>query len=154
MKPYCLSALVFLLASFACGKTSAHTEKVLTKVADIPMPGPAVRFDYQSFDPSSGRLYIAHMNADQLVIFDTTKRQVGANLDGFPRVHGVPWAGAIHRVYASATGSHQVVAVDIETLKIVGRAGPIVYPDGLAYAPKQNRIFVSDEHGGVDGGVH
>jgi hypothetical protein len=30
------------------------------------MPGPPVRFDYQSFDPASGRLYIAHMNADQL----------------------------------------------------------------------------------------
>jgi hypothetical protein len=114
------------------------------------MPGPAVRFDYQSFDPSSGRLYIAHMNADQLVVFDTSKRQVVANLDGFPRVHGVTVASAIHRVYASATGSHQVNAVDSDTLKIVGKGGPIVYPDGLAYAPKQNKIFVSDEHGGVD----
>jgi DNA-binding beta-propeller fold protein YncE len=114
------------------------------------MPGPAVRFDYQSFDPSSGRLYIAHMNADQLVVFDTAKRQVVANLDGFARVHGVTVADAIHRVYASATGLHQVVAVDTDTLKIVGTAGPIVYPDGLAYAPKQNKIFVSDEHGGVD----
>jgi hypothetical protein len=37
---------------------------VLKKVADVPMPGPAVRFDDQTFDPSSGRLYIAHMNAD------------------------------------------------------------------------------------------
>ena len=123
---------------------------VLTEVADIPMPGPAVRFDYQSFDPSTGRLYIAHMNADQLVVFDTLKRQVVANLDGFPRVHGVTLAGAIHRLYASATGSHQVEAVDTDTLKIVGKAGPVVYPDGLAYAPKQNKVFVSDEHGGAD----
>ena len=36
-------------------------------VADVPMPGPAVRFDYQMFDPSSGRLYIAHMNADRQI---------------------------------------------------------------------------------------
>jgi DNA-binding beta-propeller fold protein YncE len=114
------------------------------------MPGPAVRFDYQSFDPSSGRLYIAHMNADQLIVFDTSKRQVVANLDGFPRIHGVTVAAGIHRLYASATGAHQVAAVDTDTLKIVGNAGPIVYPDGLAYAPKQNKIFVSDEHGGVN----
>ena len=33
----------------------------LKQVADIRMPGPAVRFDYQSLDISSGRLYIAHM---------------------------------------------------------------------------------------------
>jgi hypothetical protein len=90
------------------------------------------------------------MNADQLVVFDTAKRQVVANLDGFARVHGVTVADAIHRVYASATGLHQVVAVDTDTLKIVGNGGPVVYPDGLAYAPKQNKVFVSDEHGGVD----
>ena len=114
------------------------------------MPGPAVRFDYQTFDPSSGRLNIAHMNADQLVVFDTSKRQVLANLDGFKRVHGLTAAPEIHRLFASATGDHQVGAVDTETLEIVGTAGPVTYPDGLAYAPKQNKVFVSDKHGGVD----
>jgi DNA-binding beta-propeller fold protein YncE len=150
MKPLCLCALVFLSTSFACGQSSTLTEKVLTRVADIPMPGLAVRFDYQTFDPSSGRLYIAHMNADQLVVFDTLKRQVVANLDGFKRVHGVALATEIHRLYASVTGNHQVAAVDTESLETLGTAGPITYPDGLAYAPKQNKVFVSDEHGGVD----
>jgi DNA-binding beta-propeller fold protein YncE len=90
------------------------------------------------------------MNADQLVVFDTSKRQVVANLDGFKRVHGVTVAPEIHRLYASVTGNHQVAAVDTESLKTLGTAGPITYPDGLAYAPKQNKVFVSDEHGGVD----
>lgn len=123
---------------------------VLTKVADIPMPGPAVRFDYQSLDSKNGRLYIAHMNADRLVVFDTRKGQVVANLDGFKRVHGVIAAPEIDRVFASATGEHQMVSVDMKTLKIVGMAGPINYPDGLAYAPATKRVFISDEHGGVD----
>jgi DNA-binding beta-propeller fold protein YncE len=150
MKRQCLGLSVLLTASFLCAQQLTQGEKVLTKVADIPMPGPAVRFDYQTFDPSSGRLYIAHMNADQLVVFDTTKRQVVANLDGFKRVHGVIVAPEIHRLYASVTGNHQVVAVDTDSLKTVGAAGPVTYPDGLAYAPKQNKVFVSDEHGGVD----
>jgi DNA-binding beta-propeller fold protein YncE len=131
-------------------QSTGSTNKVLTIVADIPMPGPAVRFDYQTCDPSSGRLYIAHMNANQLVVFDTSKRRVVANLDGFKRVHGVAVAPEIHRLYASVAGDHQVAAVNTETLKIVGMAGPISYPDGLAYAPRQNKVFVSDEHGGVD----
>jgi DNA-binding beta-propeller fold protein YncE len=145
-----VAEFIFLPLPLAHAQPAGQVEKVLIKVADIPMPGPAVRFDYQSFDPASGRLYIAHMNADQLVVFDTTKRRVVANLDGFQRVHGVTVAAGIHRVYASATGTNQVAAVDTETLKVVGRAGPITYPDGLAYAPKQNKVFVSDEHGGVD----
>ncbi len=122
----------------------------LAIVADIPLPGPAVRFDYQSLDTVNGRLYIAHMNADQLVVFDVRARKVIANLDGFVRVHGVFVAPEIHRVFASATGDHKVIAVDTQTLKIAGKVGPIDYPDGLAYAPRQRKVFVSDEHGGVD----
>src|SRR3954469_6230650 len=80
---------------------------VLKEVADIPMPGPAVRFDYQSLDAKNGRLYIAHMNADQLVVFDIQKRQVVANLDGFKGVHGVIAVPEIDRVFASATGEHK-----------------------------------------------
>ena len=122
----------------------------LRTVADIPMPGPAVRFDYQSLDQDQGRLYISHMNADQLVVFDITTRQVLANLDGFKRVHGVWAVPTLGRVYASATGDHQVAVVDMKTLKTVATAGPINYPDGIAYAPSVNRVFVSDEHGNAD----
>jgi len=123
---------------------------VLTEVADIPLPGAAVRFDYQSLDPASGRLYIAHMNAGQLVVFDLDQRKVIANLDGFKSVHGVLAVPRIHRVFASVTGDHQVAAVDTQSLRIVATGGPIDYPDGLAYAPAQNKLFVSDEHGAVD----
>ena len=31
----------------------------LKVVANVPLPGPPVRFDYQSFDRTHGRLYIA-----------------------------------------------------------------------------------------------
>jgi DNA-binding beta-propeller fold protein YncE len=150
MKAHCFCLFVLLSPSVSCAQAFIQGEKALVAIADVALPGPAVRFDYQTFDPSSGRLYIAHMNADQLVVFDTSKRQVVANLDGFRRVHGVTLAPEIHRLYASVTGNHQVTAVDTESLKIVGTAGPINYPDGLAYAPKQNKVFVSDEHGGVD----
>jgi len=146
----CLIVGFFVVCAGGYSQNASSKAEVLKKVADVPMPGPAVRFDYQTLDAESGRLYIAHMNADQLVVFDTSKRQVIANLDGFKRVHGVFAAPEIHRVYASVTGNHQVAAVNTETLKIVGTAGPINYPDGLAYAPREKKVFVSDEHGGVD----
>lgn len=120
----------------------------LLEVADIPLPGPAVRFDYQSFEASSGRLYISHMDADQIVIFDVRSRKVIANLDGFKRVHGVLAVPELHRLYVSVTGEHRIAVVDTQTLKTIAMTGPVTYPDGLAYAPQQKRIFVSDEHGG------
>lgn len=122
----------------------------LTKVVDIPLPGPAVRFDYQSLDRTHGRLYIAHMNANQLVVFDVKKREVVANLDGFPSVHGVRAVPQINRVFASATGEHKLAIVELDTLKTLAKVGPIHYPDGIAYAPGPKRVFVSDEHGNAD----
>jgi DNA-binding beta-propeller fold protein YncE len=129
---------------------SASEPVPLVFVADVPLPGSAVRFDYQSLDVANNRLYIAHMNADQLVVFDTKNRSVIATLAGFPDVHGVIVVPELNRVYASATGDHKVYAVDAETLKIIAKAGPIHYPDGLAYAPGVKRVFVSDEHGNAD----
>jgi DNA-binding beta-propeller fold protein YncE len=90
------------------------------------------------------------MNANQLVVFDVKKCELVANLDGFPRVHGVLAVPELGRIYASATGEHKVAVVDTKTLKTIARVGPIEYPDGIAYAPGAKRVFVSDEHGNTD----
>ena len=135
----------------AClGAAAASEPAPLALVADVHLSGRAVRFDYQSLDVTNSRLYLAHMNADELVVFDTKKRSVIATLAGFPDVHGVIAVPELNRVYASATGDHKVYAVDADTLKIIAKAGPIHYPDGLAYAPAVKRVFVSDEHGDAD----
>lgn len=120
---------------------------VLRTVAEVPLTGPAVRFDYQTLDTLSNRLYIAHMDADQLVVVDLAKRAVLATLSGFDRVHGVIVAPDIGRVYASITGRHQVAVIDARSLAVVAHIGPISYPNGLAYAPDVQRVFVSDNAG-------
>jgi DNA-binding beta-propeller fold protein YncE len=114
-------------------------------VADVPLPGPAVRFDYQSVDPTAHRLYVAHMNAGTLLVFDVRDRRVVADLAGFPSVHGVWAVPELGKVYAAVTGRHEVAVVDAATLRVRARPGPIGYPDGIAYAPGVKRIFVSDE---------
>lgn len=145
-----LTEVVLTAVLLSISALAQKSQSPLKKVADIPLPGPAVRFDYQSFDPTHGRLYIAHMNANQLVVFDVRKREVVANLNGFPSVHGVWAVPELNRLYASATGEHKLAVVDTQTLKIIAKPGPIKYPDGIAYAPAAKRVFVSDEHGDAD----
>src|SRR5712692_8629527 len=122
----------------------------LRVVADVPLPGSASRFDYQSLESASGRLFISHMGAGQLVIFDVRASRVIANLDGFPTVKGVLAVPAEHRAYASATGSHAVAVVHDSTLQTVARVPGPRFPDGIAYAPEERRVFVSDESGRRD----
>jgi DNA-binding beta-propeller fold protein YncE len=53
-----------------------------------------------------------------------------------------------HRVYAAVAGDHQIAIIDDQTLGVIARLGKISFPDGLAYSPETERIFVSDESGG------
>src|SRR5689334_22380285 len=150
MLSFAVIVALFLSLCTPAGGFGSSSQSPLRKVADVPLPGSAVRFDYQSLDKSGGRLYIAHMNANQLVVFDMRNRTVISNLDGFPSVHGVWAVPELGRVYASTTGEHTVTVVEMATLKIIARIGPIKYPDGIAYAPEAKRVFVSDEHGDAD----
>jgi DNA-binding beta-propeller fold protein YncE len=119
-------------------------------VSDVPLPGPAKRFDYQSFDSATGRLYISHMRGDRLVVFDTRGGKLVASNEGFPGATGVWAVPELHRVYVAVTGRHEVAVVDDRTLAFVAHVGGIRFPDGIAYAPNEHRLFVSDESGKVD----
>ncbi len=129
---------------------ASMAEPPLRVITDFPLPGSASRFDYQSLEPASGRLFISHMGAGQLAVFDVRAVKVIGNLDGFPTVTGVLAVPAEHRTYASAAGDHAVVVVDDSTLGVVARVQGPRFPDGIAYAPAERRVFVSDESGRRD----
>jgi DNA-binding beta-propeller fold protein YncE len=61
---------------------------------------------------------------------------------------GVLVVPALSRVFAAASGSHDVAVVDAKRLRVIAHAGQIGFPDGLAYAPAAQQVFVSDESGG------
>lgn len=121
----------------------------LKLVANVPLPGPSNRFDYTSLDHTAGRLYIAHMNADQLLFFDIRERRVVKTIAA-PGVHGVIAVPELHRVYASATDARQLFTIDSRTGRVLARAPAGAYPDGLAYDPAERHVFVSDESGGIE----
>lgn len=120
---------------------------ILRLVADVPLPGSPSRFDYQSFDPTTGRLYIAHMGAGELIAFDTRTRQVLTRTVGLPKATGVLAVPGLHRIYVSTPGARQVVVLDDTTLQKVAAIEGITFPDGLAFAPEVGKVFVSDEFG-------
>ena len=117
---------------------------------EVLLSGSANRFDYQSFDASTGRIYMNHMNAGRTVVFDVKHGQVVTEILDVPRATGVWAVPRHHQVYVSAAGNHEVAIIDDRTLKIVGRVGGIRFPEGIAYAADADKVFVSDESGGTD----
>src|SRR5690242_1236224 len=121
----------------------------LRVVARVPLSGPAVRFDYTSFDPSTHLLWISHMDAGQLLAFDVRTRKIVETISA-PGVHGVIAVPQLGRVFASATNTRQVLTLNARTGAVLARTPAGLYPDGLAYDPVDRRVFVSDESGGVE----
>jgi DNA-binding beta-propeller fold protein YncE len=123
---------------------------LLKKVADVPLPGGATRFDYQSLDSGANRLYFSHMGDGKLMVFDTKTEALVTNLPGFPTMTGVLVVPALKRVYCSVTKNHEIAVVDTESLTVVKRIPDGRFPDGLAFSPETKKLYVSDESGGVD----
>jgi DNA-binding beta-propeller fold protein YncE len=130
--------------------TQAAPKAGLSVVREVPLPGPANRFDYQSVDPAMGRIYMNHMNAGRTVVFDADHGKVVTEIMDLPRATGVWAVPAHHQVYVSAAGAHEVAVIDDRTLRITARVGGIRFPDGIAFAPEADKVFVSDESGGAD----
>lgn len=119
-------------------------------VREVALPGPANRFDYQSVDTATGRIYMNHMNAGRTIVFDANNAKVITEIMDLPRATGVWAVPSHHQVYVSAAGAHEVAVIDDRTLKVISRVGGIRFPDGIAYAPGADKVFVSDESGGTD----
>jgi YVTN family beta-propeller protein len=130
--------------------STADSNLPLTTVATVPLPGAATRFDYESLDPKTQRLFIAHLAASEVVVFDVKRNRVVGTIPDVDHVHGVLAVPELGRVYATATGSNQVVVIDAHTLKIIARVPGGTYPDGMAFDPDDRKLYVSDEHGDTD----
>ena len=163
-----LSVLVGFSGMPAEAAVRQSYEPLFLHVADIPLGDATSRFDYQSLDGAAHRLYIAKMGSGKLVVFDLTQAKLASELDGFPKITGVLAVPALHKIYASvpgagfrasisvalgiaglSSGRGGVTIVDSTDLHEIARLPGGVFPDGVAYDPKEEEIFVSDELGGA-----
>src|SRR5262249_10727910 len=100
------------LAPVAPPASGATRGLPLERVRHVRLPASASRFDYQDVDPARNRLFIAHLGANQVEAIDLATLQVGGVVRDVPKVHGVRVASDLGAVYASATSSDMVVAID------------------------------------------
>ena len=103
-------------------------ELPLRRVSETPLTGGTVRFDYLALDAGRGLLFVAHMGAGQLVEVDVRAHTVVRTPGDLPDVHGVIVVPDKHRVYATATGRNQMVAVDEDSGAVVFTAPTDAYP--------------------------
>ena len=146
MRSPLVAALLVLVPSAAAAPAKSHTLP-LSLVEDLPLPGAASRFDYQWLDAVNRRLYIAHLGDSSLVVFDLDARQVIHEVPHLASVHGVVAAPALHLVFATATADRTLALIDDQTFEVKSRVPAGAYPNGLAFDPKSEKVFVSNNTG-------
>jgi DNA-binding beta-propeller fold protein YncE len=140
-----IAALMLCLPLFAIA-----ARQPLKRVTDIALPGSASRFDYASIDPDTHRLFVAHLGEGKVAVVDIDRGKSIGEIPGIGKVHGVLAVPGLGLVFASATATNEVVAIDSRTMRIVARIPGGSYPDGMAYVPQLKRLYVSDEHGSTE----
>lgn len=143
------SVLVTVLLAGAALCNSAPPLRLRT-IADIPLAGGTSRFDYESLDPHTGLLVIAHLGASLVSVLDTRTNRIVATIPHIAGVHGVLAVPTLGRVYALATDDNQVAVIDERTWRVIARIPGGDYPNGLAYDAHDHAVFVSDEAGSTD----
>src|SRR5690242_12380426 len=142
------SILVLALGATAvAGPSPKPSPLPLSLVADIPLPGNPSRFDYQWIDATNRRLFIAHLGDSSLVVFDLDGQQVIHEVPRLPSVHGVVAAPALHLVFATATAEKTLALIDDQTFQVKSRVPAGEYPNGLAFDPASEKVFVSNNRG-------
>lgn len=140
-------AVALLVCAPVRGEAPGGT--LLTAIDDVPLPGRANRFDYQSYDRVRHRLFVAHLGDGALIVVDTHSRRVLANIEGFNQVHGVLAVPELGRVFVSATGERKVVAIDASSFEVLAATPAGSYPDGMVYVPSLKKLYVADKRGAV-----
>lgn len=147
-------ALALVFAATALTQTALATAAPATApslplsfVADLPLPGNPSRFDYQWVDAAHRRLLIAHLGDSSLVVFDLDGQRVIGEVLHLPSIHGVVAAPTQHLVLATATAEKTLALIDDTTLQVKSRVPAGEYPNGLAFDPASEKVFVSNNRG-------
>ena len=95
-------------------------------------------WDLMGIDSAGKRLYISHNT--HVVIFDTEKDKVVADINNTPGVHGIAIATGLGKGYITCGKDNSVSVFDIKTLK-TARIEAGKNPDAIMFEPTTKRIF-------------
>jgi len=136
-------------AGIAEGGSEASTPSLpLRLVADVPLPGRPVRFDYQDLDPAKGHLVIAHMNDDSVVVVNSSDGSQVVVLPGIPTPRGVVVADDVGRIFVTSS-PNRLVIIDNGSLAEIARVDTGQGPDGVGWDPVHQTVGTSDQADGA-----
>jgi YVTN family beta-propeller protein len=131
--------LGLLVSLISCG-TALAADAPYHLAKSIPL-GAGERWDYATFDPASGRVYVAH--GDHVTVVDPSSGSTVGQIAGLPGgSHGIGISTANGLGFTDDGKAGTVAAFDLKTLQIVKQLPAATDADGIIADPVTGRIFV------------
>lgn len=116
-------------------------------IESIPL-GAGERWDYATFDPSSGRVYVAHGN--HVTVVDPSVGKSIGDIGTFPGgTHGIAIADGDKVGFTDDGQAGIAAAFDPSTLKVTQRITVKADADGIVFDPASGRVYVVDGDSGA-----
>ena len=135
-----LLPMFLLLVSTALFAASGY--RLLRK---IPLGGEG-GWDYLTFDPDSGRLFISR--ATHVIVLDAASGKVVGDIPDTAGVHGIALAPELGRGFTSNGRADTVTIFDLKTLATIGQVKTGQNPDAIVYDPASKRVFAMNGRSG------
>ena len=135
-----LLALFLLLVSTAAFGASGYQ-----RVKKILLGGEG-GWDYLTFDPGSGRLFISR--ATHVMVLDAATGKVVGDIPDTAGVHGIALAPELGRGFTSNGRADTVSIFDLKTLATIGQVKTGQNPDAIVFDPASKRVFTMNGRSG------
>jgi DNA-binding beta-propeller fold protein YncE len=113
----------------------------LKSVGVIVIPDTGREFDHGAFEPTLGRVFVAHTAKDRLEVIDCASSRHLAALPGFHEAAGV--VAEDGQVLVTNRGAAQLAWIDAHTLETKGTFETAVRPNGVALVTRRGLAVVA-----------
>lgn len=96
-------------------------------------------WDYLTYDPDSGRLFISR--ATHVIVVDPASGKIVGNIPDTPGVHGIALVPALGKGFISNGRGGTVTIFDLKTLSAIGHVTAGQNPDAIVYDAVSKRVF-------------
>ena len=134
--------MTLLTASMSAAATPLSERNNYRISTTVPLGAPD-RWDYVVYDPGSLRVYVAH--GDRVTVVNGASGALLGTVVGMPGgTHGIAISHATGEGYTDDGKAGEVVAFDLQTLKVVKRIKAESDADGIVFDPSSGHVFVID----------
>jgi YVTN family beta-propeller protein len=133
-------------AIVAVGAAVLHAQAPGYHIVNSVAVGGDGSWDYLAFDGEGNRVFIARQN--RVMVVEPSTGKVLGEIPGLVGAHGIAFAYANGRGFATSGRDSSVVMFDLKTLQVLGRIPAAVDADAILYDPATKHVITMNGDAG------